>query len=119
MHISGCPAIRAVGSSLRGIGYRRNITVAVSKDASRIYVLDFKENFIRVMAKADADRFMATVQADLIRGDWTDPRLSKTSLAEWSERWLVSEICFDHVTTTPRPGACSDATRQPSPAQEK
>lgn len=31
-----------------------NITVAVSKDASRIYVLDFKENFIRVMAKADA-----------------------------------------------------------------
>ncbi|MHC4742136.1 MAG: NHL repeat-containing protein [Planctomycetota bacterium] len=31
-----------------------NITVAVNKDASRIYVLDFKGNFIRVMAKADA-----------------------------------------------------------------
>jgi hypothetical protein len=31
-----------------------NITVAVSKDASRIYVLDFKENLIRVMAKAEA-----------------------------------------------------------------
>jgi len=31
-----------------------NITVAVSKNASRIYVLDFKENIIRVMAKADA-----------------------------------------------------------------
>jgi integrase len=41
--------------------------------------------------KADADRFMATVQADLIRGDWTDPRLSKTRLAEWSERWLVTK----------------------------
>ena len=41
--------------------------------------------------KADADRFMATVQADLIRGDWTDPRLSKTTLAEWSERWLVTK----------------------------
>jgi site-specific recombinase XerC len=38
--------------------------------------------------KADADRFMATVQADLIRGDWTDPRLSKVTVEEWSERWL-------------------------------
>ena len=41
--------------------------------------------------KADADRFMATIQADLIRGDWTDPRLSKTTLAEWSQRWLVTK----------------------------
>jgi integrase len=38
--------------------------------------------------KADAERFMATVQADLIRGDWTDPRLSRTTLGEWSQRWL-------------------------------
>jgi len=30
-----------------------NITVAVNKDGSRIYVLDFKNNLIRVMAKAD------------------------------------------------------------------
>lgn len=38
--------------------------------------------------KTDADRFAATVQADLIRGDWTDPRLSQTTLAEWAQRWL-------------------------------
>jgi integrase len=38
--------------------------------------------------KADADRFMATVQADLIRGDWTDPRLSKITVEDWAERWL-------------------------------
>ena len=38
--------------------------------------------------KADAVRFMATVQADLIRGDWTDPRLSKITVEEWSERWV-------------------------------
>lgn len=31
--------------------------------------------------KADADRFMATAQADLIRGDRTDPRLSKITYA--------------------------------------
>ena len=38
--------------------------------------------------KADADRFMATVQADLIRGDWTDPRLSQITVEEWAKRWL-------------------------------
>lgn len=38
--------------------------------------------------KVDADRFMATIQADLVRGEWTDPRLSKTTVAEWSWRWL-------------------------------
>jgi integrase len=42
-------------------------------------------SFVR---KADADRFMATIQADLVRGDWTDPRLSRISVEEWSERWL-------------------------------
>jgi len=31
-----------------------NITVAVSKDASRVYVLDFKKNIIRVLAEVDA-----------------------------------------------------------------
>jgi len=24
---------------------------------------------------------------DILRGEWTDPRLSKTTVAEWSERW--------------------------------
>jgi integrase len=42
-------------------------------------------SFVR---KVDAERFMATVQADLIRGDWTDPRLSQITLEEWAERWL-------------------------------
>ncbi|MDH3539409.1 MAG: site-specific integrase [Acidimicrobiia bacterium] len=40
------------------------------------------------LRKVDADRFMATVQADLIRGDWTDPRLSQIAVEEWAERWL-------------------------------
>lgn len=40
------------------------------------------------LRKVDADRFMATVQADLIRGSWTDPRLSQITLEEWAERWL-------------------------------
>jgi len=38
--------------------------------------------------KADADRFAATVETDILRGEWTDPRLSRTSVTEWSQRWL-------------------------------
>ena len=40
------------------------------------------------LRKIDADRFAVTVEADKLRGEWTDPRLSKTTVAEWSERWL-------------------------------
>ncbi|MGH8924014.1 MAG: tyrosine-type recombinase/integrase [Acidimicrobiia bacterium] len=38
--------------------------------------------------KADAERFAVTIEADKLRGEWTDPRLSKTTIAEWSDRWL-------------------------------
>lgn len=40
------------------------------------------------LRKSDASRFAVTVEADRIRGEWTDPRLSKTTVAEWSDRWL-------------------------------
>jgi integrase len=40
------------------------------------------------LRKADAERFAVTVEADKLRGEWTDPRLSRTTLAEWSDRWL-------------------------------
>jgi hypothetical protein len=32
-----------------------NIAIALNKDASRIYVLDFKNNFIRVMERANTE----------------------------------------------------------------
>lgn len=38
--------------------------------------------------KADAERFAVTVEADKLRGEWTDPRLSRTNLTDWSARWL-------------------------------
>jgi len=40
------------------------------------------------LKKIDADRFAVTVEADKLRSEWTDPRLSRTSVAEWSDRWL-------------------------------
>lgn len=44
------------------------------------------------LRKADASRFAFTVEADRLRGEWTDPRLSKTTVSEWSERWLRTKV---------------------------
>lgn len=43
------------------------------------------------LRKSDAHRFAISVEADRLRGEWTDPRLSKTTVAEWSERWLLTK----------------------------
>jgi integrase len=38
-------------------------------------------------SRGDANRHLAQVEADLLRGAWTDPRLSRITFAEWAERW--------------------------------
>jgi hypothetical protein len=45
--------------------------------------------------KTDANRFSSTVEADMLRGDWLDPRLSRLTVSEWADRW--------HVTMTQGP----------------
>jgi integrase len=40
--------------------------------------------------KTDANRFTSTVQADILRGDWMDPRLARMTVREWSERWSAT-----------------------------
>lgn len=42
------------------------------------------KNFAR---KVDAERFIVTVEADKLRGDWVDPRLAKATFGEWTDRW--------------------------------
>ena len=37
--------------------------------------------------KTDALQWLSTVDADLARGDWHDPKLAATSFAAWVERW--------------------------------
>jgi len=37
--------------------------------------------------KGDANRYLATVEADLTRGAWSNPRLGKTTFRGWVERW--------------------------------
>ena len=36
--------------------------------------------------RVDAERFLVTVEADKLRGTWTDPRLEKTAVGEWLPR---------------------------------
>lgn len=42
--------------------------------------------------KADANRWLALAEADLARGEWSDPRLGQTTLAEWADRWLDTTV---------------------------
>lgn len=39
--------------------------------------------------KADAARFLASVQTDMARGQFLDPREGKITLAQWSDEWLA------------------------------
>ncbi len=38
--------------------------------------------------KADATRWLSTVDADLARGGWVDPRAGRITLSEYAESWL-------------------------------
>ncbi len=40
--------------------------------------------------KIDADRFAATVTADVLRGEYIDPRLGHTTFGEFAERWTAT-----------------------------
>lgn len=41
-------------------------------------------------SKADAQRWLAVIQADQLRGTYIDPRAGRISFAEWAEEWLTS-----------------------------
>ena len=42
--------------------------------------------------KADASRHLAQVETDLRRGQWSDPRLGRTTFAEWADRWQATTV---------------------------
>ena len=49
---------------------------------------DQREHSRSFAKKRDADTFLKTVGADLVRGDYIDPAAGKTRLNVWSRRWL-------------------------------
>lgn len=42
--------------------------------------------------RADAERFLVTIEADKLRGTWTDPRLEKTTVSEWVPTWQAGRV---------------------------
>lgn len=42
--------------------------------------------------RSDAERFIASVEGEKVRGAWLDPRLSEVMLREWAERWLGTVV---------------------------
>lgn len=48
-----------------------------------------KRSFAR---KVDAQRFANTVETDLVRGEWIDPRRSRETFDGWAEKWLATIV---------------------------
>jgi integrase len=43
-------------------------------------------------SKTAATRHLAQVETDLARGQWSDPRLGRTTFAEWAARWEATTV---------------------------
>lgn len=52
--------------------------------------LDGRERSRTFRRRVDAQRFLATVEADKLRGLWVDPSLSKTRFGDYAVEWLAS-----------------------------
>jgi integrase len=52
--------------------------------------------------KGDAEKFLVTVEADKLRGTWTDPRLGKITFSEWLPTWEASRV---HLRPSTRAGS--------------
>ena len=38
--------------------------------------------------RGDADQWLSTVESDMLRGEWTDPRLGRVAFVDYGERWI-------------------------------
>ena len=59
---------------------------------------DSRERSRTFTRKVDADRFAATVAADVVRGDFIDPRQGKVTVAEFAERWQATRSHLAQAT---------------------
>jgi len=59
---------------------------------------DGRERSKTFTRKVDAERFLATVDADLVRGEWIDPRLGRKTFREWAEELESSRVDLEATT---------------------
>jgi integrase len=48
--------------------------------------------------KIDAERFLALVEAEKVRGEWVDPEAGKVTVTEFSERWYATTVALKPKT---------------------
>ncbi len=58
---------------------------------ARYLDLDGREHTKTFFRKQDAERFLATITADLVRGEYVNPDAGKITFAEFSKRWLNAQ----------------------------
>jgi integrase len=51
-----------------------------------------RERIKRFPTRREADDWLAGVKADLVRGDYVDPRLSRTTFDHWADEWLATTV---------------------------
>lgn len=51
--------------------------------------------------KSDADAWLASIQTDMKRGEWVDPRPGQDTFATWAERWVAANT---HLAPRTREG---------------
>lgn len=50
-----------------------------------------KTHYRYLRTKGEAAAFLATVEADILRGDWMDPTRGQRTLGEWADEWMAGK----------------------------
>lgn len=56
--------------------------------------------------KADAERFLATVESAKNTGTFVDPVLARITVGDWATHWLDSQTISSRPRTSGMPGSC-------------
>ena len=48
--------------------------------------------------KAAAGRWLSSIETDIGRGDWADPRLARVTVGEWAEQWTATTVALKPKT---------------------
>jgi integrase len=85
--------LRASKPSLAEVKRRRSAVAHIEKRAknrwrARYRAPDGRERSKTFERRVDAERYVANIEADKTRGEWTDPRLGRERFTEYAARWL-------------------------------
>lgn len=63
---------------------------------------DGRERSKTFRRRVDAERFLATVEAGKLRGEWIDPRLGRRTFGEWAAQFEASRVNLERTTRAQR-----------------